>query len=628
MQRLPFFWTAFGSMLAAGVSALILLDTGLPFYWFSARATDALLRLYPIHTNPDILIVAIDDKSLQALGRFPFDRAVYAKTLDRLKSAGAEVAVLDILFVESTPSDKLLAEAMRRFGKVVLAVNLSPQTLDDEFALLKPLLLPSPPSPAHLVPGITLPPRPLLKACAAIGFASLPKGFLDDDGVCRAMPLVVRLGDGKKAVPSLGLAAIRVWVKQFRLGSDAIFWDGRKVPVMSDWELAIAIPSPSFKGFSFPILSLSQVLDGDFDPEKVRGKLVLIGLTASGLTDRHPTPTNPFALGVELHASVINGLLNGQRLTYALPLWQLVIALLIGAILGYSVSTRSYRFCLALFATVVISAFALPAALLYLFGVLFPPLIIAVSGLFSFIIATGLLMAQKEKAYQRLSLYVARPVADELAQIPEPFQSGERREISVLFSDIRDFTKTSASLPPYEVVTLLGSYFNHMTEIVHLYGGMVNKFLGDGMMVLFGVLPDQEDHVQRAVLCAWQMLEELDNVNWEWERVTGKPLRIGIGINTGTAIIGDIGSHRRKEFTALGATVNLAQRLEQLTKEVGANLLIGEATYSQVAELVVAEPVVGITVRGFEGSLTVYSVKGLTEQGWRRRRQLWVTTPS
>lgn len=614
-------------MLAAGISALILLDTGLPFYWVSARATDALLRLYPVRLNPNILIVAIDDESLQALGRFPFDRTVYAKMLDRLEAAGAKAVVLDILFTESTPSDKVLADAMRRFGKVVLAVNFSSHPLEDKSVLPESLFLTPPPSLTRLELGITLPPRPLLKACAAIGFVS---PFPHDDGICRTLPLVVGLGDGKRAVPSLGLAALQVWTGRVRLGANTVLWDGRRVPVMSEWELAIAPPPPSFKGFSFPTLSLAKVLKGDFEPKQVRGKLVLVGLTAAGLTDRHPTPTNPFAFGVELHATVINGLLNGQRLTYALRLWQFIVALLIGVLFGYGVSTHSYRFCLALFVAVIISAFAFPATLLYLFGILFPPLMVAVPGLLSFTIATGLLMAQQEQAYRRLSPYIAYPLTDELARIPEPFQSGERREISVLFSDIRGFTKIASSLPPYEVVTLLESYFNYMTEIVHLYGGMVNKFLGDGMMVLFGVFPDQEDHVQRAVLCAWHMLDELDNVNWEWERVTGEPLRIGIGVSTGTAIIGDIGSHRRKEFTALGATVNLAQRLEQLTKEteVGANLLISEATYEQVADLVVAEAIGGITVRGFEGSLTVYRVTGLTEQGWRRRRQFWVTTPS
>jgi adenylate cyclase len=215
---------------------------------------------------------------------------------------------------------------------------------------------------------------------------------------------------------------------------------------------------------------------------------------------------------------------------------------------------------------------------------------------------------------------------DELARTPEHLIAGERREISVLFSDIRGFTRLSASLAPYEVVTLLGTYFTRMTEIVNLYGGTVNKFLGDGMMALFGLGENQFDHAERAVICACHMLEEVESLQNEWQRVTGEPLRIGIGVHSGIAVVGVIGSEQRKEFTALGATVNLAQRLEQLTKEVKANLVISEDTYQRVADLVIAEPVSGVVIKGYEETpMTVYRVHGLTDEMRRLRSQFWVT---
>jgi adenylate cyclase len=183
-------------------------------------------------------------------------------------------------------------------------------------------------------------------------------------------------------------------------------------------------------------------------------------------------------------------------------------------------------------------------------------------------------------------------------------------------------------LTPYEVVNLLDAYFNRMTEIVNLYGGMVDKFLGDGIMVLFGVRPDQFDHAERAVVCACHMLEELDSLQQEWQRVTGEPLRIGIGVHTGVAIVGVIGSTQRKEFTALGATVNLAQRLEQLTKDLKAALIVSADTYQRVADLVDAEPISGVTVRGFEDTpMIVYRVSGLKPEMRHLRAQFWVTAP-
>ena len=255
-------------------------------------------------------------------------------------------------------------------------------------------------------------------------------------------------------------------------------------------------------------------------------------------------------------------------------------------------------------------------------GLILPPLTFFLSATISFIAAVGLLLEMYWDALQRIKAYVVQPVMDTVALSPERFRVGERREITILFSDIRNFTPIAASLHPYRVVTLIESYFNSMTEIVRLYGGVVDKFLGDGMMVLFGLVPEQNDHALRAVLCAWHMLEELDTVNWEWERVTGSKMQIGIGINTGVAIVGEIGAEWRKELTALGVAVNLAQRLEQLTKETGATLLIRDSTYRHVVDLFVAEPLEPLTVKGFEQPISVYSVTGLTEIGRQVRRSI------
>jgi adenylate cyclase len=146
------------------------------------------------------------------------------------------------------------------------------------------------------------------------------------------------------------------------------------------------------------------------------------------------------------------------------------------------------------------------------------------------------------------------------------------------------------------------------------------------MMALFGLGENQFDHAERAVICACHMLEEVESLQNEWQRVTGEPLRIGIGVHSGIAVVGVIGSEQRKEFTALGATVNLAQRLEQLTKEVNANLVISEDTYERVADLVIAEPVSGVVIKGYEETpMTVYRVHGLTDEMRRLRSQFWVT---
>jgi len=584
-----------------------------PLYWLSVRVTDSLWRAYRFSRHPDLLLVVIDDETLTKLGRFPFDRTVYARALDRLKEAGAKVVVFDILFVEPTPSDRALAESMRRFGKVILGVNLASEAvkLKERFKLSINFPLPL------RATGVTLPPEPLLSACSGLGFVY---PFPDKDGICRTFPLAIELTDGKTAFPSLGLAAAIAWSGTPQMHPNAIRWRNRSIHVGSEWDIPVLVPF-SAERVGFPSISLAKVLEGDFDPKAIQGKLVLVGMAASGLLDRLPTPTDPLAYGVEIHAAVINSLLTGQTLRNA-PYWlQLLVATLFCVSVSMSVLMLPFQRSLAVFVGLVFAAYALPLFLLQR-GLILPPMLLFVSLVLAFIAATGLLVEIQWSALQRVKAYVVQPVMESLAFSPEKFRTGERLEVTVLFSDIRNFTSVAANLSPYEVVTLLEAYFNRMTEIVHLYDGIVDKFLGDGMMVLFGVAPNQNDHAKRAVLCAWQMLEELSTVNWEWERITGSPLNIGIGINTGIAIIGEIGAEWRKELTALGATVNLAQRLEQLTKEVGASLLISESTYQHVADLITAEPLEPLTVKGFEQPILAYKVTGLTELGRETRRSI------
>ncbi len=588
-----------------------------PLYWLGERVTDGLLRKFKQVSHPDLTLVVIDDESLQALGRFPFERTVYARMLDRLKMAGAKVVAFDILFVEPTPSDKAFAEAMRRFGKVILGVNLS---LKSEVEVPKRFLLPLNFSLPLKVVGVTLPPEPLLSSCYGLGFVY---PFPDRDGVCRSLPLAIELTKSEVAFPSLSLAAAIAFLGEPQMSLNSIRWRNRFVQIGSDWDIPILPPfSPERVGF--PSISLVKVLKGDFDPKLVRGKLVLVGMSASGLSDRLPTSTDPLAYGVEIHGAAINAILTGNFPKH-IPFWlQVIIALAFCVPASTSLLLPRFRQSLLAFIGLTLAAYIL-ALLLLQWGFVLPPMPLFLSLAMAFVTAAGLLSEIQRLALERIQAYVAQPVTEAIASSHDMLRMGERREITVLFSDIRNFTQVAATLPPYEVVGLLESYFNRMTDIVRIYGGVVDKFLGDGMMVLFGVSFSQTDHAQRAVLCAWQMLEELSAVNWEWERITGSPLRIGIGINTGIAIIGEIGAEWRKELTALGATVNLAQRLEQLTKDLVTNLLIGENTYHKVADLVVAEPLEPMTVKGFEHPIVAYKVTGLTELGQQVRRSILAT---
>ena len=259
--------------------------------------TDRLLGWVQLPKHSDLVLVVIDDESLQKLGRFPFDRIVYAQLLDRLKQARAKVVVFDILFIEPTPSDKAFAEAIRRFGKVTLAANLTTKetSLPKRFKLSIKL---QPPIHAN---GVILPPEPLLSACSGLGFVY---PFPDQDYVCRTLPLAVGLVKSRGVFPSLSLAAIIAWSGAPKLRPNTIQWHDHVIKLGSDWDIPI-LPPFSPERIGFPSLSIAKVLEGEFDSKMVEGKLVLVGM-ASGWVDRFQTPTDPMAYGVEIHAAAIN----------------------------------------------------------------------------------------------------------------------------------------------------------------------------------------------------------------------------------------------------------------------------------------------------------------------------------
>jgi len=597
------------------------LSVATPLHWLSVRMTDGLLRSSPLPLSPDLLLIAIDDATLQALGRFPFDRRVYGQMLDRLRQAGAKVVAFDLLFLEPTPSDAKMAEAMKRFGKVVLGVGVAFHRTKEPTLLPERLLLPFAPFAHHLrlsdllsAPTFVLPPRPLQEACAAVGFV-FP--FPDPDGICRRFPQVLRWKNTRKVVPSLSLAAWALWAGKEKVK--------RVAPLLAN-DGSVWVTPPDVGGsVRFPTLSFVRVLRGDFHPDWVKGKVLLVGLMATGLTDRLPTPTNPIALGLEIHAAALNVFLQRQSVKVASELFQGVLLLAVGLIFGMVGVTRNPRRYLYAFAGTAAIAVSGSILLMHWTHFAIPPFPLLLTVWSCWTALTAWSLAEHRRAYEQLKAYIAYPALEELTSMPEQLQVGERREISVLFSDIRGFTRLAASLAPYEVVTLLGTYFTRMTEIVNLYGGTVNKFLGDGMMAIFGLGENQFDHAERAVTCACHMLEEVESLQKEWQRVTGEPLRVGIGVHSGIAVVGVIGSEQRKEFTALGATVNLAQRLEQLTKDLKANLVISEDTYERVADLVIAEPVSGVVIKGYEETpMTVYCVHGLTDEMRRLRSQFWV----
>jgi class 3 adenylate cyclase len=220
--------------------------------------------------------------------------------------------------------------------------------------------------------------------------------------------------------------------------------------------------------------------------------------------------------------------------------------------------------------------------------------------------------AEASRARAALSRYVSVQVADTVLQEHFEYREGRRQDVTLLFSDIRGFTKMSESLPPEDVVSLLNGYFSRMVQAVFAYDGMLDKYIGDGMMVVFGAPVPRSDHAWRAAQAALRMRHELSAFNAE-RTALGKPaLKIGIGLHSGEVVIGNIGTEQRLDFTAIGDTVNTASRIESLTKDHDADILVSAATYERIADRVAARHIPGVAIRGRAAALDLYALEGIS----------------
>ncbi len=593
----------------------------------------AMMR--PLSFPDDIVIVAIDDKSVQRLGRLRYwSRQRYAQLLERLRLAKA--VGIDILFAEpdgrDPTGDAAFAKAVRRHGRVVLPFHqwqgriLSEQERQATARLITKLP-PVPQGAALQLPvafavAFEPPLLPLLDAAAAVGYADVNA---DPDGVYRA-PMLLRQTSEGKLMPHFALAvacvaqgislseAVRASPLALNWGQREVLLDGGVLPLRP-----IARRSDQFSGLGAPVPTVSFVDALTMPPEKFAGKIVLVGETATGTTDIRPTPLDNGLRGVELNAEIIANLLHLPPVRpMSLVMQWLLVAFAIGVPLVFyaRLPVRAATVgALAVLATVVL---AMEGS--FWWGNRLPEWGMPLVGWLSATLLMGLQRlaqeeAQKRQIRQTFSLYVAPELVEEVVRNPTiAHQEGTRRRVAVLFSDIRGFTTYAEQNPPELVVRQMREYLTEMTAVVQSHRGVLDKFIGDAVMALFGpFLPDDANLSALAVATALDMLERLDALNRRWQGEGLPTFRIGIGIHVGEAMVGNIGSAQRVQYTALGDTVNLAARLQALTKDFQVPLLVSEAVREE-AEKALGDAVVFVdlgmvTVRGREQPVRVYTVQ-------------------
>jgi len=606
--------------------------------------TDAHWRWHatrqPTAFPKDILVVAIDDKTVKAFGRLRYwSRGRYATLLDRLREARA--VALDILFTEADErdpeGDAKLARALRANGRAVLACYewREPRVYSDEEG--KRLLASLKRFPRAMGRIQNLPILPfyvletpvpaLMESAAATGTASVDA---DPDGVYR-YPVILKVTQGRTLVPHISLAvacAAEGVPLEKAVGPSGISFRGRRIP-LEDGALALE-PIAKRGGSYLPgpgerVRTMSFVDALRAPPERFRGKIVLIGETASGTADVRPNPLDNGLRGVELNAEILANLMYLKPVR-PIPLgaqWALIIAAVAAPLVLYE---RLRPRAANLGAVVVL--IALIGAMEIAFWELrmipsWSPVIVGFFG--ATLLMAAQRYAQEEAVKQNLrrsfSIYVAPELVEAIVVNPGiAQQEGTRRRVAVLFSDVRGFTPYCEQQEPEFVVRQMREYLEEMTAAVDENGGVLDKFIGDGVMALFGpFLPKTANASAHAARCALEMLDRLERLNARWSRTGMPPFRIGIGIHVGEAIVGNIGASRRMQYTALGDTVNLASRLQEFTKELSAAVIVSREVRDEAetglrdsAEFV---PRGDVNVRGRAHPAPVYEIRRSPQQG-------------
>ena len=631
--------------------------------------------------DPRIVILDIDEKSLGEIGRWPWGRNVMAEVVRKLFDLhGIAVLGFDVVWAERDTSsgidtlDALAANDLRQVaGFQEVYKGLRPRLDNDllfaesmkgrpvvlgyyfnsEDRAVKANAIPAPVLPKGTFAGRNISfdewkgftgnlPIYMQNAAAAGHFN--PR--VDFDGVSRRVPMILEFEGAY--YEALSLAMVRVilgmpsvepgWAPGtfMNRGYSGLEWlkvGPIRIPV--DESVSTLIPYRG-KKFSFPYVSLADVIKDRVKPGDLKGKIALLGTSAPGLFDLRSTPVDSVYPGVEIHANLIAGMLDQSlKAKPAFMLGAEVILLVIGGVaLAILIPMLS-----ALWATVVATG-----GLLLIVGLNFAvwmkgdmvlPLaasVLMILALYVMNMAYGYFVESRSKRQfaELFGQYVPPELVDKMAEDPGKYNMEPRSaELTILFADVRGFTSISEALTPEELREYINEYLTEMSAIIRSkYRGTLDKYIGDAIMAFWGAPVDDAQHARNGVLAALEMQKACSALNAKFAARGWPTLKIGVGVNSGTVRVGDMGSRVRRAYTAMGDAVNVASRLEGRTKGYGVGVLVGEATRELVKDVVFRE-VDRIKVKGKDEALTVYEPlgsEGQVEKGRLEELRLWNQT--
>lgn len=577
----------------------------------ASSVSDTYYARNPYRPSPDVVFVAVDHEAVKRLGRWPWSREVLGRLIRKLDQSA--VVALDMVFSETTSAaeDQALGEALAATTAVGgFQFNGVIQSHPDEATL--GMLANSALSEAGEVAlvqnnMIELSIPPILAGTAALAaLNTLPDG----DERFRHYPVALMFQ--QFVMPELGLQSLRIFLNAEaslkRSKPPQLAIAGRRVALNERGFTRLNFYPPE----SFTVISFAEVAAPDFDPARVKGKIVLLGVTEAGITDIRATPLGQYP-GALMHGTFMSNVLGGHTLSEVGKVAMAGLLLLV-ALASFALSFLG-RIAprVAGYLLLVLGAYGLGWLGYVQFNLWLESAYLITSVILSaLLIETSLLGLAKEhsrKLRGAFSAYVPPALVDRIAEQPDKLNlGGEKKLITVLFSDIRGFTSLSETMSPELLASTMLQYFQPMTEVIFAAGGTLDKYIGDAIMALFNAPLDQADHAEAACRAAAAMQYAQLQINETLQARGAPPMRTGIGVNTGYAVVGNLGSHIRFNYTAIGDSVNLASRFESSTKTLGVDIVIGETTYELVKDKLPCRPLGETSVAGKEKPQKVYEL--------------------
>ena len=618
------------------------------------KAYDFLVRI-TAKTNPskDIIVVAIDDQSINKIGRWPWQRTKYTDMFEYLENYGqAKIIAFDSIISSygDKNDDTKFFERLSKLNNVVSGVFFSKQKSfisssdstnfekNKKYFKEKFSIKVADKRKTELIKvseyynsSYTL--KEIANSTLGLGSVSSRQ---DADGIIRKYEPVFYY---KSAYyPSLALAVLNKlnFHSQYDLSENNFSSTGYSrntfnIPLSSNRNGSFSYikwyktPQNSYI-YPYKTISASEIINSYnnlksgkppiISKEDLKNKIIVVGVTATALKDVKTTPMAADYPGVYIQATIINNFLNNDFIKTPNKFEKLLVILIISLLTFFIVLTLPALYSAISSTILALSYFSfclfMASSKNYVLDPITPIILMFCSMLIGYGYNYFIENQRKRDIKNLIAKYVSKDVLDEILSDEESSKlGGKRADISVLFADIRNFTSISDNLEPEEVSSILNEYFSEMIPIVFKYRGTVNKFIGDALLVIFGAPVDNSEHPQMAVKCAVEMFEKVKKLQEKWQKENKPLIDIGIGISSGIAFVGNIGSDERHEYSAIGNTVNTANRLESFNKLYKTNILISDATYQRVKSTVEAQEVDSVCIAQNSEPIKIYEVRSV-----------------